>query len=72
MTRLEFLERAQWVAWKQIESSSCETDADWEEHQGEIKETSEEYVLYKKARQILEDAESDIACIVEEIEVENE
>lgn len=54
MDRLQFLEKACQLAHEQIEASSCLTDKEF----AEILETDDslEIALYKKAKEILEDA----------------
>ncbi len=65
MLQKEFLEKARQLACQQISESSCLTEVEFKA----IMESddTEEVALYRKARQILEDAASDAESTLEEV-----
>lgn len=65
MERLEFLEKARQLACQQVTESSCLTDAEFKS----IMESddTEEVALYRKAKEILEDASFDAESTLEEV-----
>ena len=69
MIRKEFLEKARGLACQQISESSCLTEVEFKA----IMESddTEEVALYRKAKQILEDATSDADSTLEAV-IENE
>ena len=69
MIRKEFLEQARQLACQQISESSCLTEVEFKA----IMESddTEETALYRKAKEMLEDAASDAESTLEEV-IENE
>ena len=65
MKRIEFLEKARQLACQQISESSCLTDKEFKD----IMESDdvEEVTLYRRAKQILEDASYDMENTIDEV-----